>query len=57
MNNFDTLLANINRNYIHPPSEIDEVLNFLILRSLCAAITEAMPIRYLDILLQRNARE
>ncbi|RHZ65912.1 hypothetical protein Glove_310g6 [Diversispora epigaea] len=24
MNNFDTLLANINRNYIHPPPEIEE---------------------------------
>ncbi|CAG8509379.1 11809_t:CDS:2 [Diversispora eburnea] len=24
MNDFDTLLANINRNYIHPPPEIDE---------------------------------
>ncbi|RHZ86896.1 hypothetical protein Glove_43g83 [Diversispora epigaea] len=29
MNNFDTLLANINRNNIHPPPEIDEVLNYL----------------------------
>ncbi|RHZ65934.1 hypothetical protein Glove_310g52 [Diversispora epigaea] len=28
MNNLDTLLANINRNNIHPPPEIDEVLNF-----------------------------
>ncbi|RHZ86854.1 hypothetical protein Glove_43g46 [Diversispora epigaea] len=28
MNNFDTLLANINRNNIHPPPEIEEVLNF-----------------------------
>ncbi|CAG8631681.1 5625_t:CDS:1, partial [Diversispora eburnea] len=27
MDNFDSLLANINRNYIHPPPEIDEVLN------------------------------
>ncbi|RHZ86826.1 hypothetical protein Glove_43g52 [Diversispora epigaea] len=24
MNNFDTLLANINRNNIHPPPEIEE---------------------------------
>ncbi|RHZ65919.1 hypothetical protein Glove_310g12 [Diversispora epigaea] len=24
MNNFDTLLTNINRNYIHPPPEIEE---------------------------------
>ncbi|RHZ86856.1 hypothetical protein Glove_43g44 [Diversispora epigaea] len=28
MNNFDTLLANINRNNIHPPPEIEDVLNF-----------------------------
>ncbi|RHZ86881.1 hypothetical protein Glove_43g63 [Diversispora epigaea] len=28
MNSFDTLLANINRNNIHPPPEIEEVLNF-----------------------------
>ncbi|RHZ70760.1 hypothetical protein Glove_267g60 [Diversispora epigaea] len=27
MNNFDTLLSSINRNNIHPPPEIDEVLN------------------------------
>ncbi|RHZ65924.1 hypothetical protein Glove_310g23 [Diversispora epigaea] len=34
------------------PPEIDEVLNCL-----CGTITDAVPIRYLDILLQRNARE
>ncbi|RHZ86849.1 hypothetical protein Glove_43g78 [Diversispora epigaea] len=28
MNNFNTLLANINRNNIYPPPEIEEVLNF-----------------------------
>ncbi|RHZ65916.1 hypothetical protein Glove_310g18 [Diversispora epigaea] len=28
MNNFDTLLANININNIHPPPEIEEVLDF-----------------------------
>ncbi|RHZ65929.1 hypothetical protein Glove_310g24 [Diversispora epigaea] len=28
MSNFDTLLTNINRNNIHPPPEIDEILNF-----------------------------
>ncbi|RHZ79197.1 hypothetical protein Glove_151g93 [Diversispora epigaea] len=28
MENFDTLLTNINRNNIHLPPEIDEVLNF-----------------------------
>ncbi|RHZ86895.1 hypothetical protein Glove_43g84 [Diversispora epigaea] len=28
MNNFETLLANINRNYIYPPPEIEEILNF-----------------------------
>ncbi|RHZ86846.1 hypothetical protein Glove_43g76 [Diversispora epigaea] len=28
MNNFSTLLANVNRNNIHPPPEIEEVLNF-----------------------------
>ncbi|RHZ86837.1 hypothetical protein Glove_43g26 [Diversispora epigaea] len=29
MNNLDTLLANINRNNIYPPPEIEEVLYFL----------------------------
>ncbi|RHZ65928.1 hypothetical protein Glove_310g25 [Diversispora epigaea] len=28
MNNLDMLLTNINRNNIHPPPEIEEVLNF-----------------------------
>ncbi|RHZ86891.1 hypothetical protein Glove_43g88 [Diversispora epigaea] len=28
MDNFDTLLTNVNRNYIYPPPEIEEVLNF-----------------------------
>ncbi|RHZ86871.1 hypothetical protein Glove_43g91 [Diversispora epigaea] len=29
MTNFNTLLANININHMHPPPEIDEVLTFL----------------------------
>ncbi|CAG8569002.1 10242_t:CDS:2 [Diversispora eburnea] len=28
MNNFDTLLANIDRNSIYPPPRIEEVLNY-----------------------------